>query len=109
MRTVAWRQQTRLRSADAASLFAVATNFTSGRHISFRGNRRPRIVRASDGAICPIGRPSQGSKVARAWRNSETSASFLLVRRQGTMRLFGFPIARYIDINDSEEGLRATQ
>ena len=25
------------------------------------------------------------------------------------MRLFGFPIARYIDINDSEEGLRATQ
>ena len=25
------------------------------------------------------------------------------------MRLFGFPIARYIDINDLEEGLRATQ
>src|SRR6202045_4503387 len=30
-----------------------------------------------------------------------------LVHRQETMRLLGFPIARYIDINDSEEVLRA--
>src|SRR5882672_3608515 len=31
----------------------------------------------------------------------------LLVHRQETMRLLGFPLARYIDINDSEEVLRA--
>src|SRR6266850_5459539 len=33
----------------------------------------------------------------------------LLVHRQETMRLLGFPLARYIDINDSEEVLRAIQ
>ncbi len=33
----------------------------------------------------------------------------LLVHRQETMRLLGFPVARYIDINDSEEVLRAIQ
>src|ERR1700721_1971387 len=32
-----------------------------------------------------------------------------LVHRQETMRFLGFPIARYIDINDSEEVLRAIQ
>src|ERR1700731_72504 len=31
----------------------------------------------------------------------------LLVHRQETMRLLGFPIGRYLDINDSEEVLRA--
>jgi ClpP class serine protease len=31
----------------------------------------------------------------------------LLVHRQETMSLFGFPIMRYIDVNDSEEVLRA--
>src|SRR5437899_5611056 len=31
----------------------------------------------------------------------------LLVHRQETMSLLGFPIFRYIDINDSEEILRA--
>lgn len=31
----------------------------------------------------------------------------LLVHRQETMSLLGFPIFRYIDINDSEEVLRA--
>jgi ClpP class serine protease len=31
----------------------------------------------------------------------------LLVHRQETMRFLGFPVARYIDINDSEEVLRA--
>jgi ClpP class serine protease len=37
------------------------------------------------------------------------SRVILLVHRQETMRLLGFPIARYIDINDSEEILRAIQ
>src|SRR5258706_13803704 len=35
------------------------------------------------------------------------SRVILLVHRQGNMRILGFPVARYIDINDSEEGLRA--
>ena len=39
-------------------------------------------------------------------RNSRV---ILLVHRQETMRLLGFPVARYIDINDSEEILRAIQ
>jgi ClpP class serine protease len=37
-------------------------------------------------------------------RNSRV---ILLVHRQETMRLLGFPLMRYIDINDSEEVLRA--
>jgi ClpP class serine protease len=36
-----------------------------------------------------------------------SSRVILLVHRQETMRLLGFPLARYIDINDSEEVLRA--
>ncbi|HEY2539326.1 MAG TPA: ATP-dependent Clp protease proteolytic subunit [Stellaceae bacterium] len=39
-------------------------------------------------------------------RNSRV---ILLVHRQETMRVLGFPIARYIDVNDSEEVLRAIQ
>ena len=39
-------------------------------------------------------------------RNSRV---ILLVHRQETMRFLGFPVARYIDINDSEEVLRAIQ
>lgn len=39
-------------------------------------------------------------------RNSRV---ILLVHRQETMRLLGFPIMRYIDVNDSEEVLRAIQ
>jgi ClpP class serine protease len=35
------------------------------------------------------------------------SRVILLVHRQETMRLLGFPIMRYIDINDSEDVLRA--
>jgi ClpP class serine protease len=35
------------------------------------------------------------------------SRVILLVHRQETMRLLGFPLVRYIDINDSEEVLRA--
>src|SRR3981189_3896826 len=37
------------------------------------------------------------------------SRVILLVHRQETMRLLGFPISRYIDINDSEDVLRAIQ
>jgi ClpP class serine protease len=41
--------------------------------------------------------------------SERNSRVILLVHRQETMRLLGFPIARYIDINDSEEVLRAIQ
>jgi len=37
------------------------------------------------------------------------SRVILLVHRQETMRLLGFPVMRYIDVNDSEEVLRAIQ
>ena len=37
------------------------------------------------------------------------SRLILLVHRQETMRLLGFPIMRYIDVNDLEEVLRAIQ
>jgi len=39
-------------------------------------------------------------------RNSRV---ILLVHRQETMRFLGFPLVRYIDINDSEDVLRAIQ
>ena len=38
-----------------------------------------------------------------------SSRVILLVHRQETMRLLGFPIMRYIDVNDSEDVLRAIQ
>jgi ClpP class serine protease len=37
------------------------------------------------------------------------SRVILLVHRQETMRLLGFPVMRYIDINDAEDVLRAIQ
>ncbi|MGV6819622.1 MAG: SDH family Clp fold serine proteinase [Parvularcula sp.] len=37
------------------------------------------------------------------------SRGILLVHRQETMSLLGFPLMRYIDVNDSEEVLRAIQ
>lgn len=37
------------------------------------------------------------------------SRVILLVHRQETMRLLGFPLTRYIDVHDSEEVLRAIQ
>ncbi len=37
------------------------------------------------------------------------SRVILLVHRQETMRLLGFPLMRYIDVNDSEEVMRAIQ
>src|ERR1700737_2591779 len=47
-------------------------------------------------------------KIAQLERERK-SRVILLVHRQETMRLLGFPIARYIDINDSEDVLRAIQ
>jgi ClpP class serine protease len=47
-------------------------------------------------------------KIAQLERQ-RNSRVILLVHRQETMRFLGFPLARYIDINDSEEVLRAIQ
>src|ERR1700676_3266657 len=47
-------------------------------------------------------------KIAQLERERK-SRVILLAHRQETMRLLGFPIARYIDINDSEDVLRAIQ
>ena len=41
--------------------------------------------------------------------SARNSRVILLVHRQETMRFLGFPLARYIDINDSEDLLRAIQ
>src|SRR5687768_17029159 len=41
--------------------------------------------------------------------SARNSRVILLVHRQETMRLLGFPLMRYIDINDSEDVLRAIQ
>jgi len=46
--------------------------------------------------------------IARLERH-RSSRVILLVHRQETMSLLGFPVFRYIDINDSEEVLRAIQ
>src|SRR3981189_3567699 len=45
-------------------------------------------------------------KIAQIERERK-SRVILLVHRQETMRFLGFPVARYIDVNDSEEVLRA--
>ena len=45
-------------------------------------------------------------KIAQLERQ-RSSRVILLVHRQETMKLLGFPVMRYIDINDSEEVLRA--
>ena len=47
-------------------------------------------------------------KIAKLERK-RNSRVILLVHRQETMRLLGFPVMRYIDVNDSEEVLRAIQ
>ena len=47
-------------------------------------------------------------KIAQLERE-RNSRVILLVHRQETMKLLGFPIMRYIDVNDSEEVLRAIQ
>ena len=47
-------------------------------------------------------------KIAQLERR-RNSRVILLVHRQETMRLLGFPLVRYIDVNDSEQVLRAIQ
>jgi ClpP class serine protease len=47
-------------------------------------------------------------KIAQLERQ-RNSRVILLVHRQETMRLLGFPVMRYIDVNDSEAVLRAIQ
>jgi ClpP class serine protease len=47
-------------------------------------------------------------KIAQLERQ-RNSRVILLVHRQETMRFLGFPLVRYIDINDSEGFLRAVQ
>jgi ClpP class serine protease len=47
-------------------------------------------------------------KIAQLER-TPNSRVVLLVHRQETMKLLGFPVARYIDVNDSEDVLRAIQ
>src|SRR5689334_7673444 len=51
---------------------------------------------------------ARARKIARL-ESQRNSRVILLVHRQETMRLLGFPLVRYIDINDSEEVLRAIQ
>jgi ClpP class serine protease len=45
-------------------------------------------------------------KIAQ-FERARNSRVILLVHRQETMKLLGFPVMRYIDVNDSEEVLRA--
>src|SRR6202022_290661 len=47
-------------------------------------------------------------KIAQLER-ARNSRVVLLVHRQETMKFLGFPVARYIDVNDSEDVLRAIQ
>lgn len=53
----------------------------------------------------------EAMRTRKSWQieRERKSRVTLLVHRQKTMRLLGFPIARYIDINDSEDVLRAIQ
>src|ERR1041384_851789 len=43
----------------------------------------------------------------RAWERQHRHRLIALIHRQETMSIIGFPIVRYIDIQDSEEVLRA--
>src|SRR3979411_2115695 len=64
-------------------------------------------------ALQPVLRPRmndamRSAKIAQL-ETQRNSRVILLVHRQETMRFLGFPLVRYIDINDSEEVLRAIQ
>jgi ClpP class serine protease len=50
-----------------------------------------------------------GSPAASRLESERHSRVILLVYRQETMSLLGFPLVRYIDVNDSEEVIRAIQ
>ena len=43
----------------------------------------------------------------RAFEKKRQSRVITMIHRQETMNLLGFPVARYIDIEDSEQVLRA--
>jgi ClpP class serine protease len=49
---------------------------------------------------------ARARRIAR-FERKRGSRVIAMVHRQETMRLLGFPVARYIDINDSEDILRA--
>jgi ClpP class serine protease len=51
----------------------------------------------------------EAARRRRIWRfeHKRGSRVIVMVHRQETMRLLGFPLVRYIDINDSEDVLRA--
>jgi len=51
---------------------------------------------------------SRARLIARSERELR-SRVILLVHRQETMSLLGFPLTRYIDVNDAEEVLRACE
>jgi ClpP class serine protease len=46
-------------------------------------------------------------RLLHRFESRRKSRAFALVHRQETMSLLGFPLMRYIDVNDSEEVLRA--
>jgi ClpP class serine protease len=46
-------------------------------------------------------------RVLNRFERSRKSRAIALVHRQETMSFLGFPLVRYIDVNDSEEVLRA--
>jgi len=52
---------------------------------------------------------SARKKLISGFENTRRSRVILLVHRQETMSFLGFPVMRYIDVNDSEEVLRAIQ
>lgn len=48
-------------------------------------------------------------RMLRQFEQSRGSRAIMLIHRQETLSLLGFPLARYIDIQDSEEILRAVK
>ena len=46
-------------------------------------------------------------RLLRRFERSRKSRAIALVHRQETMSFLGFPVMRYIDVNDSEDVLRA--
>src|SRR4030095_13454422 len=46
-------------------------------------------------------------RLLRRLERQRDSLAIALVHRQETMSFLGFPLMRYIDVNDSEQGLRA--
>jgi ClpP class serine protease len=66
------------------------------------------LLRASADAATAHTRGHTGAQISQI-ESERKSRVILLVHRQETMRFLGFPIARYIDIDDSEDVMRAIQ